>query len=206
VEDPPAATGRRAVGTTYQRQIEGRHSLRASVVLRLAAAGFLLVMAAAVAAEETQPPSNPPADPADSAPVPTPAEPPGLFGALRRWLDEKVTMAAAGLKDAQESIDEANRRARDASKDAIQDATTAITRLPQTSIVRGRELCELMQNGAPDCGAASITLCRSKGFETGQSLDVQSVDMCPGKVWLSGRKPNPEECTVDTFVTRVVCQ
>jgi hypothetical protein len=203
VEDPPAATGRRAVGTTYQRQSEGRHSLRASVILRLAAAAFLLIMAAAVAAEETQPPSNPPAT---DAPVRTPADPPGLFDALGRWLDEKLTMAAAGLKGAQESIDETNRRARDASKDAIKDAATAITRLPQTTIVKGRELCALMQNGAPDCGAASITLCRSKGFETGQSLDVHSVDVCPGKVWLSGRKPNPEECTVDTFVTRVVCQ
>jgi hypothetical protein len=203
VVDLPAATGRRALGTTYQRQSEGRHALRAGVVLRLAAAGLLLVMAAAVAAEETQPPGNPPAS---GAPAPTPADPPGLFGAIGRWLDEKVTMAAAGLKGAQESIDEANRRARDAGKDVMQDTATAITRLPQTRIVRGRELCAVVQNGAPDCGAASIAVCRSKGFKTGQSLDVQSVDICPAKVWRSGRKPNPEECTVDTFVTGVVCQ
>jgi hypothetical protein len=189
------------VGTSNQRQGERQQALRASVVLRLVAAGLLLALPAAVAAEET--PGNPAVS---GSPAPTLTGPPGLFGALGQWLDEKVRMAAASLKGAQDSVDEANRRARDASKEAMQEAATAISRLPQTSIVKGRALCALVQSGAPDCAAASIAVCRSQGFETGQSLDVHSVDMCPGKVWLSGRKPNPQECTVETYVTRVLCQ
>jgi hypothetical protein len=191
------------VGTSNQRQSERQHALRASVVLRLAAAGLLLLLPAALAAEETQLPDYPAVG---ASPAAILTGPPRLFGALGQWLGERVRMAAASLKGAQDSIDEANRRARDASKEAMQEAATAISRLPQTSIVKGRALCALVQNGAPDCAAASIAVCRSQGFETGQSLDVHSVDMCPGKVWLSGRKPNPQECTVETYVTRVLCQ
>jgi hypothetical protein len=39
-----------------------------------------------------------------------------------------------------------------------------------------------------------------------RSLDTQSAQKCPARVWLSGRLPAENECPLETFVTRAVCQ
>ena len=49
-------------------------------------------------------------------------------------------------------------------------------------------------------------MCRSKGFENGRSLDVQSEQKCPTEAWLNGRKPTDADCRVDSYVTRALCQ
>jgi hypothetical protein len=49
-------------------------------------------------------------------------------------------------------------------------------------------------------------MCRTGGFSTGQSLDTQAVQKCPARVWLSGRVPQPGECSMEAFVNRAICQ
>jgi hypothetical protein len=60
-------------------------------------------------------------------------------------------------------------------------------------------------NGAPDCIAAAITLCKGKGFAGGTSADMTTADVCPAQVYLSGRSGG-EGCHTETFVSRAVCQ
>lgn len=85
------------------------------------------------------------------------------------------------------------------------DAASAVTRLRLGKMVTGREKCEAA-DGAPDCRAAAIKLCRIKGFEGGQSADIQSFQKCPTEMWLSGRAPSRADCTGESYVTRALCQ
>jgi hypothetical protein len=84
--------------------------------------------------------------------------------------------------------------------------TDSLPKLPPARIVAGRERCEIAANGAPDCRGAVETMCRTGGFSTGQSLDTQAVQKCPARIWLSGRVPQPGECSMEAFVNRAVCQ
>lgn len=91
------------------------------------------------------------------------------------------------------------------------DATEGLSRMapplsPQT-VVNGRVVCPAAANGAPDCKAASDRLCRDKGYKEGNSLDMESAEKCPAKVYLSGRiSGEPGECRIEHFVTRAICQ
>jgi hypothetical protein len=78
--------------------------------------------------------------------------------------------------------------------------------LSSQHIVTGRERCAAAANGAPDCRSAADAACRAKGFASGKSLDTQSAQKCPARVWLSGRLPADGDCQLETFVTRSVCQ
>jgi hypothetical protein len=72
-----------------------------------------------------------------------------------------------------------------------------ITKAPTLAgTVSGREKCETASNGAPDCIAAVTRLCRSKGFQTGTSVDTQS-EYCLNQGRIAG------SCV---FVTRVACR
>jgi hypothetical protein len=77
---------------------------------------------------------------------------------------------------------------------------------PGTNIVSGHELCAAAPNGAPDCGSASVALCKSKGFQRGTGLDITSAFKCPAQMWREGRAPNPQECRDESFVSRAICQ
>jgi len=103
------------------------------------------------------------------------------------------------MQDAQGKFDKLNNEARAAAKDAV-------IGLPGARAQNGRERCAPADNGAPDCQAAAATLCRGKGFQTGKSLDTQSEQKCPAKVFLEGRTPNNTECPTTIFVTRAMCQ
>jgi hypothetical protein len=48
-------------------------------------------------------------------------------------------------------------------------------------------------------------MCKTKGFESGKSVDMTTADVCPAKVYMSGRSTGPE-CTTETFVSRAFCQ
>lgn len=150
----------------------------------------LLLWAGAVAAQDA-PPRPPPA--------------PGLFGAIGRWVDDTLSDVNSGVGNARGSLDDAAGRASDTARDAA-DAAGKIVRMPATSVVAGRQRCVAAPNQAPDCQAAADALCRDKGFKGGRSVDVQSAQKCPAQVWLSGRSPNAAECTLETYVTRAVCQ
>jgi hypothetical protein len=169
-----------------------------------ACAVFLLVPALA---QEARPPAeipsqnagaaaaNPPAAAANSMPGPS------LVDTIGRWFDDGTTNFKSNLQGAQQSFDQFADQTRDAAK----DATDAVIGLPNTRIVPVRERCAVAGSG-PDCNAAAIVACRSKGFTTGKSLDTQSEQKCPAQVLLRGRAPNDGECRTETFVTRALCQ
>ena len=163
----------------------------ASEWLRLSAAAGLVLCAATAAAEPQQPPpaSNPSAARADS---------PGFLDAFNRWLDESAADFKSGMKGTQDTLS-------DAAK-GVKDATDAIAKFPSARVVAGRELCQNAPNGSPDCRAAAETICLAKGFGSGKSLDTQSAQKCPARLWLSGRLPAEGECAVETHVVRAVCQ
>jgi hypothetical protein len=195
----------------------------------LLATALLLAAMTAVAAEDAQSQtdatapaesrSTPP--PAPSFPAqPPPAGKPGFLHELGRWWQDSLANFNAGMKDAQGRMSEFNAQADVAAKetaaatqeamrnaaDAAKEAATAFARLPNTRVIEVRERCAAAANGAPDCRAAATSVCRGKGFNTGQALDIQSAQKCPAAVWLSGRMPRDGECAVETHVLRAVCQ
>ncbi len=91
------------------------------------------------------------------------------------------------------------------SVDNAKQAADAVGKLRNTSVVFGNEKCGVAPNGAPDCVAAARALCKAKGYESGQSLDMTTAEDCPAKVYLSGRNTGPE-CASVTFVSRALCQ
>jgi hypothetical protein len=88
----------------------------------------------------------------------------------------------------------------------VGDAAGTVARLPLTNVVSGKEMCVNAPNGAPDCAAASLALCRSKGFQRGGSLDITSAYRCPAGFWAERREPNDKECINEAFVSKAVCQ
>jgi hypothetical protein len=147
----------------------------------------------------TQPAPSSPAAPAQSAPQSEPAPPPdptpkenlGLINEIGKLLEKPASMLPT-LKSPRETID---------------DAADALSRLAKSpGGVKGRAVCPVSANGAPDCKAGADKLCQSKGFKEGKSLDVDTTRNCSAKALLSGRKPDESECRTETYVTRAVCQ
>jgi hypothetical protein len=147
------------------------------------------------------PPAQTPTDP-DNNPTANPAFRPGFVDVFGRWLEQGASKLKSDMQGAQDKADQLGTRAREAAK----EATGAVGALPSARPVTARERCVAAQNGAPDCLAAAVTLCRGKGFQTGKSLDTQSEQKCPSKVFLEGRAPNNTECPTEIFVTRAMCQ
>ena len=163
----------------------------------LAALAGVLLIAVSASAQEAVPPPLPPAAPAPD-PAPDPNYRPGFLDALGRWFGASKATIDEHLKNTHEA-------AKDAAGAAGQ-ATGAIVALPGTRIVPGRERCVIAPNGAPDCAPAAASLCRSKGFGAGRSLEVSSAQRCPVSVYLSGRTGSETECRTETFVIRAICQ
>lgn len=168
----------------------------------LSAAGIVLLLAQAVPGQERQ------AEPDNAATQTRPrASGPGLLHALGRWFDE--SLANIGLNDAHGPLGDVGARTGEAAEGAAGVAIGAaeiVVRLPAMRIVTARQRCDPAGNGAPDCQAAANTVCRSKGFWSGRSVDIESAQKCPAQVWLSRRSPAPGECALETFVTRAICQ
>ena len=74
------------------------------------------------------------------------------------------------------------------------------------TVVKGRVVCPLAANGAPDCKAASDKLCQSKGYKEGKSLDTDAAQTCSPKAMIPGRQPEPGDCRTDNYVIQAVCQ
>ena len=152
-------------------------------VSRTALAACALVLAASALGQEA-PPSQ---SPGQVPPLPNPTFRPGFIDEFNRWLEDGASKFKSGVQRAQDKVD-------------------SVVGLPSTRATSGRERCARAQNGAPDCQAAAVALCRGKGFQTGKSLDTQSEQKCPAKVLLEGRAPNNTECPTELFVTRAMCQ
>ena len=136
-----------------------------------------------------------------------------------RWFDEQFSTLNSNVKDAQakfdsnvkdakSKIDDFGHEASIAAKtgaDVAKDAADQLARLPNSRVIKAHERCTLAANGAPDCNTAVLSVCKAKGFNNGKSLDMTTAEKCPAKVWISGRTPEPGECTTETFVSRVLC-
>jgi len=168
---------------------------------------------APVLAQQAMPPSDPPTvitapqappePPQDGTRVlPTPQE---TLGAIGKFIDQSISAVGSGVKGAGETIGATTNAAGDLAK-GVTDAAGTVARLPGTNVVTGHELCAVAPNGAPDCGSASLALCKSKGFSRGSSVDITSSYKCPAQLWREGRAPNPQECRDESFVSRALCQ
>ena len=162
----------------------------------------------AVAQEAAPPPTVGPAEPPQQATplLPTPRE---TFGAIGRLIDQSISSVGAGVnagvRGAGETLGATTNAAGEIAR-GVGDAAGTVARLPGTNIVSGHELCAAAPNGAPDCSGASVALCKSKGFQRGNSLDITSAFKCPAQMWREGRAPNPQECRDESFVSRAICQ
>lgn len=129
----------------------------------------------------------------------------GFFGSIGRWFEEQTANMGASFNDARKKVEGFSSDAAKTTVEGARDAADAVARIPTTRAVSGHEKCQLAPNGAPDCVAAANTICKAKGFASGKSLDMTTSEVCPAKVYLSGRSSGPE-CTTDTFVSRALCQ
>jgi len=189
-------------------------------IAALAAGGFILLCQLSAAAQETRPPQ--PVAP----PAPARNYDPGMLDSVGRWFKDSYNRLSSNVEGARGSFSALGDRAGDAAKDAAgaaketargavdtakgavdtaKDAADAVARLPNARVVEGRERCAVAANGAPDCRAAVENVCKSKGFGSGSSLEIQSAEKCSARVWIS-RSRSPGDCETQSFVTRAMCQ
>ena len=132
----------------------------------------------------------------------------GFLTAVGRWFSQQSANVNSTFKDARQKVEGFGQEAGAAAKstvDGVKDAAGAVARIPNVRTVSGHEKCQLAPNGAPDCVAAANAICKTKGFDSGRSLDMTTAEICPPKVWMAGRSTG-SECRIETFVSRAVCQ
>ena len=134
--------------------------------------------------------------------LPTPGE---TIGNIGRFIDQSISNVGAGIRGAGDAVGGASTTAGEIAK-GVGDAAGNVARLPLSSTVSGWQACPPAANGAPDCEAASVALCRTKGFKSGKSVDITSAQKCPAVVWLEKRQPKEGECKDESFVSKALCQ
>lgn len=157
-------------------------------------AGALILMSALAAAQD-----------GSSA---KPAEDRGLFGNIGRWFDQQAENINATFKDARQKLGNFGREAGVAAKttvDGAKEAADAVARIPNARVFSVHEQCKQAPNGAPDCLGPANAACKAKGFQSGSSVGMTTAEICPAKVYMSGRTSGPE-CRLETFVSRILCQ
>jgi len=171
------------------------HGARSSSLAFLFVVGLVLISALAVAQDQATPSQGT-------------KENEGFLAAVSRWWNEQTATINSSFEDARNKVKSFSSAAGDAAKTTVEgakDAAGAVVRIPAARAVSGHEKCQVAPNGAPDCVAAANTMCKAKGFDSGKSLDMTTAEVCPAKVYMSGRSTGPE-CTTDTFVSRAFCQ
>jgi hypothetical protein len=179
-----------------QRDLPSRRVARGSALAGAAVAAMVLM---AVPAMSQEPAPNEAAQ--ESAK-------PGMFGAIGRWFTQQVDEINASFKDAGRRFNNFGHEAGVAARttvDGAKEAADAVARLPKARVVSGHEKCRNAANGAPDCVAAAEAVCKTQGFGSGKSVDMTTAEVCPPKVWMSGRTEG-EGCHTETFVSRALCQ
>lgn len=173
-----------------------RHKAAGSARVCAVAAALVLMPALAAAQDMVQP-----------APAPA-VEKPGFFGAIGQWFERQTGEINATFKDAGRRFDNLGHEAGVVARttvDGAKDAAGVVARLPNARVVSGHEKCLTASNGAPDCLAAADAVCKTKGFGSGKSVDMTTAEVCPPKVWMSGRTTGAG-CHTETFVSRALCQ
>ncbi len=163
----------------------------ASSLLACVGAGAILFTAALAFAQDSEP-----------------AEGRGVFGNITRWVDEQASKLGSHFRGARSGVENFGHEAGVAAKSTVEgakDAAGAVTRIPSARVVSGHEKCTIAPNGAPDCVVAASAICKTKGFESGKSVDMTTAEVCPAQVYMAGRSTGPE-CHTETFVSRALCQ
>ncbi len=179
----------------------------ASALRACLAAGAVIFTVTLAMAQGAANPNPNPIQTANPNPPP-PAEDQGFFGTLGRWFDQQAANFKSGLSDVGSSVQNLGHEAGIAAKtsvDTARGAADAMVKIPGTRMISGHEKCALAPNGAPDCLAAAMALCKTKGFEKGKSMDMTTAEVCPAQVYLSGRNSGPG-CRTETFLSRALCQ
>jgi hypothetical protein len=182
---------------------------------RKAMLAFALITAASVPVAIAQDRSNVAEPPAQAVPA-APERKPGALEAFGRWMDDSAANMTKGIekfwRGAASQGDAANKASTEATAniakgaaDAAKGATDALGKLGTSRLATGRERCAVAANGAPDCRIAAETLCKSKGFASGNSVDFETSERCSAQAVLSGRK-EPGDCRVEHVVTKAMCQ
>lgn len=141
----------------------------------------------------------------DRAPPP---EGRGLFNSFSHWFDQQAAKIHSTFKDAGRQVEDFSHDASVAARttaSGAKDAADVVARIPNTRVVSGHEKCLTAPNGAPDCRAAADAVCKAKGFSSGKSLDMTTAEVCPPKVYMSGRT-KASDCTSENFVSSALCQ
>jgi hypothetical protein len=134
--------------------------------------------------------------------LPTPGE---TIGSIGRFIDQSISNVGAGIRGAGDAVGGASSTAGELAK-GVGDAAGTVARLPLSSTVSGWQACPSAANGAPDCEAASVALCQTRGFKAGKSIDITSAQKCPAVLWLEKRQPKEGECKNESFVSKALCQ
>jgi hypothetical protein len=151
---------------------------------------------------------------------PSPANKPGFLHQLEVWWNDSFGDFNAKMKSAKDKLDDYNKQQNQAAKEtsaatqqalkdaaqATKDAATAVVKLPVTRVFEFHDRCQVAGNGAPDCQTTATNACRTKGFDSGQPLDISTSQECPARVMLSGRPPVEGECKDVTVILRAVCR
>jgi hypothetical protein len=142
---------------------------------------------------------------------------------LGQWWDDSVANFKAKMKEQQSKLDDFNKQSADAAKgaasatsdamksaatatsDAMKGAADALVHFSTSKVIEVQETCPLAGNGAADCATAATNACKSKGYNSGQPLDVRTAEKCNASLWVSGQ-PAPTSCPEETVVLRVACQ
>ncbi len=152
----------------------------------------------------TLPPQPPPPQlpsQASSAPA-APPEKRGFLNELGQWWNESIANWNAKLKEQQSKLDEFNKE----QSAAMKSAADAVVRFSSSKVIETQQLCPVAGNGAPDCATAATSVCKGKGFSSGQPIDIRTAERCKASLWVSGDKPTPANCPVETVLLRVACQ
>ena len=151
---------------------------------------------------------------------PSPANKPGFLYQLGVWWNDSFGDFNAKMKSAKDKLDDYNKQQDKAAKEtsaateqalkdaaqATKDAATAVVKLPISRVFEFHDRCPVAGNGAPDCQTTATNACRTKGFDSGQPLDISTSQECPPRVMLSGRPPVEGECKDVTVILRAVCR
>jgi hypothetical protein len=147
------------------------------------------------------PPSQPPpvvqAEPEQPEQKPTPPASSGFIDAVGKFLKDPP-LGLPPLKSPMETIDDINSGAKSAGDN--------LSRLSKGKVISGRVVCPMAGNGAPDCKVAATQMCVEKGFKEGRSLDSDSAESCAASVLLSGKQAGPQDCHIENYVIRALCQ
>lgn len=133
-----------------------------------------------------------------AAEAPPPSYRPGFIDAFGRWLGDSKEALDSSMRSTRETLGTIGSQAR--------DAAGSVAAIPGTRVITGRQLCPPAANGAPDCQQGVDALCRTKGFQSGRTLEVASGHRCSVRGLISGRANKEAPCPLETYVTRAVCQ